>query len=104
MIRHISIFYLKEETTEAQAESVLELLKSVETRLEDVAAYHVGKDCMQRPPKGLPNLPKFGQLVQVIDFKTRQAAESYPGHPAHLATVEQAGPYIEKVAGIDFEI
>lgn len=71
MIRHISIFFLKENVSENEKAQALEALRHVGDGMDDVLDCQAGADCMERPPKGLPGLPEFGNLVQVIDFKTR---------------------------------
>lgn len=104
MIRHISIFFLKENVSENEKAQALEALRHVGDGMDDVLDCQAGADCMERPPKGLPGLPEFGNLVQVIDFKTREAAEGFASHPAHLKEMEQINAFVEKAAAADFEI
>ncbi len=101
MIRHISIFFLKEENKAEHKKLFLERLIQMEGKLDHVAAYQVGTDCMERPPKGIPGVPEFGDVVQVIDFADEAAALAYPDHPAHVSLAEDMGAYLEKVVAMD---
>lgn len=103
MVKHISIFYLKAENKEDNEALLLKYLAQMESKLEHICGYVSGKDCMQRPPKGITGLPMFGDAVQVIDFENRDSADDYPNHPAHRELMEKAGAMIENVAAIDIE-
>lgn len=47
--------------------------------------------------------PKFGDMVQVIDFADRKEAEQYPTHPAHQKLMQEIGYAVDKVVAIDVE-
>lgn len=104
MIRHISIFFLKENVTEEEKARALDAARHVGDGMDSILDCRAGADCMERPPKGLPGLPEFGDLVQVIDFKTREGAEGFASHPAHLKEMEQMDGLVAKVVAADFEI
>lgn len=104
MIRHISIFFFKEGIADFEKNRVCHIFKEMKKELSYIADYQVGSDCMPRPPKGIPGLPEFGHLVQVIDFLTEEAAAGYAMHPAHIKVSEAVDSYIEKVVAIDFEV
>lgn len=101
MVRHISIFFLKEENKADHQKLFIERLRQMESELERLAGYSVGTDCMERPPKGIPGVPEFGDFVQVIDFMEEADALAYPEHPAHVSLVKDMGEYLEKVVAID---
>lgn len=100
-IRHISIFFIKEE----MKTKLPELLETLTRCTENVAAeaYMTGVDCMPRPAERIPGLPEFGDVVQIIDFETRVEAEQYPAHPAHQKLMHEIGYAVEKVVAIDVE-
>lgn len=104
MVRHISVFFLKEDQKEENKKVLLERLQGMESSLTNIASYHAGADCMERPPKGVPGVPDFGDVVQVIDFLNEKEAADYVKHPAHLALVESMSVYLEKVVAIDVNI
>ena len=104
MVRHISIFFLKEEYKSTRMEYCLEQLRKMEQSLDHTAGYRVGADCMKRPPAGIPGVPEFGDLVQVIDFPEERFACIYAEHPAHIALTQAIGTYLEKVVAVDFRI
>ena len=101
MVRHISIFFLKKEKEKSW---VIEKLKELEHRLNEVSGYAVGLDCLERPTERTPELPEFGDIVQMIDFDTAEAATAYPNQPGHMKLMEEIGEYIEKVIAIDVAI
>lgn len=100
-IRHISIFFIKED----MKPKLPELMETLKTCTENVKAeaYMTGADCMPRPVEKIPGLPEFGDIVQVIDFENRAEAEQYPEHPAHRVLMKEIGSAIEKVVAIDVE-
>lgn len=104
MIRHISIFFLKEEGKTEHQKIFLERLTRMEPELGNIAGYTVGTDFMERPPKGEPNVPEFGDLVQVIDFVEEEDAFAYAGHAAHINLVTDMSMYLEKVVAIDIRL
>lgn len=104
MIRHISIFFLKDENKEKNIPELREKLVRLGGELTGVLAYHVGTHTGPKPPKGAPGAPEFGDLVQMIDFADAAAAGAYPGHPGHLALVEATGGYVERVVAMDVEL
>ncbi len=105
MIRHISVFFLKEEQREDKLPGFIEDLKEMGRKLEgDVATnYSCGANNMNRPPKGTPGIPEFGDAVQVFDFIRPEYAADYGHHPVHVAMAEATGSFIEKVVAIEFE-
>lgn len=100
-IRHISIFFIKEEM-KSKLPELLEILKTC-TENVNAASYMTGTDCMPRPAEKIPGLPEFGDMVQVIDFADRKEAEQYPAHPAHQKLMQEIGYAVEKVVAIDVE-
>lgn len=104
MVRHISIFYLKENLTENQVNYILDLLEQLQFNLDSVKDYQVGQNCMTLPQASTKNSPLFGNVAQVINFTTMEAAKAYPSHPAHLQLMTDISSYIKQVAVIDYII
>lgn len=103
MIRHISIFFLKEENKDENMEMMKIHLKELGRELKGVAAYTVGPHAGPKPPEG-PGVPEFGDLIQIIDFKTKEDAAAYPMHPGHQELMANTGAYIAKVVAMDVEL
>ncbi|WP_371296783.1 Dabb family protein [Ruminococcus sp.] len=101
MIRHISIFFIKEEM-KSKLPELLEILKTC-TENVNAASYMTGIDCMPRPAEKIAGLPEFGDMVQVIDFADRKEAEQYSAHPAHQKLMQEIGYAVDKVVAIDVE-
>lgn len=107
MIRHISIFYLKKENAalyQKQAKELVTLLKKMPEDIPETAHSTVEMNLII-PPQELPEGgPLFGDVVQMIDFADREAADRYPSHPAHIRMMQITDGWIDHVAAIDFEI
>lgn len=107
MIRHISIFFFREEQKEANMQSFEKRLEAMEAELERPEGYQVGRDCMERPPReqqGVQGIPEFGDLVQIIDFACEEDAVSYVDHPAHVSLLRDFGDTLEKVVAFDLRV
>lgn len=103
MIRHISIFFLKEEKKDANIKEMKAHLEELGRELTGAVAYTVGIHAGPRPAKG-PGVPEFGDLIQIVDFKTKEDAAAYPLHPGHRKLMEETDAYIEKVVAMDVEL
>lgn len=104
MIRHISVFFFKKDTSEESKEMVENLMEELGNKLNGVRSYAVGKNCANMPPKGMPGVPEFGDFVQVIDFDDSEMANSYAFNSEHLEVVKRTSEFFEKVVAIDFEL
>lgn len=109
MIRHISVFFVKEKM-KSQME---ELVKQTQIWSEQAGAktWAVGVNCMPKPPAEIAesdiqssDLPLFGDFAQILDFEDEDAASAYPHHPAHRSLMKAIGTSIEKVVAIDIVI
>lgn len=102
MIRHISLFFIKEKKKN-EKESLKKALEAC-TKKVGADAYVVGEDYMERPVRHMQGMPEFGDFIQIIDFPDEKNASEYPNHPAHLELMEKIGDAIEKVAAIDIRM
>lgn len=109
MIRHISIFTFSDEPTNGKTKA--ENIAAVRAYLERVPALY---PAMTRQTVGTalgsgPNPPDdapvlFGDLVQIADYDTPEAAQGYAPSKAHRELVELTAPMMKKVTAIDFEL
>lgn len=97
MFRHVSVFTLKDIT---QKEAFVKLLKEVGDQSENIIGNEVGVN-IGKGPKGAG--PAFGDVIQIIDFATKEELEAYPASPAHQKILKE-GPVMDKVTAIDYEI
>ena len=104
MIRHISIFFLKDGVTKEEKGHVEIALGELKNELTGIADYRTGTNCLPPPPLGAANAPRFGDLVQVIDFVSREEAKNYPGHSGHRKLLEATSAYMKEVIAVDFEL
>lgn len=105
MIRHISVFIFHN-TPEKQAH-----IDKVRTYLETIPALYpdIVRQTIAVPAAPTPELPddapiQFGDLIQVADFSSPEAAAGYPSSKAHIGLTECSGPYMKKVVAIDYVI
>lgn len=97
MYRHISIFTLKDKN---EIQSLKDLLEEVGS-CPLIVNNHVGLN-MTLLPDGEKG-PNFGDVIQTIDFHTKEDLDKYPTSKEHLKLFHE-GPEMEKVTAIDFEI
>lgn len=96
MFRHISIFTLKNKN---EIDDLVEMLNEV-GKCSLIARNHVGVNFTKLPEgeKG----PDFGDVIQMVDFATKENLERYPLSQEHLKLFHD-GPEMEKVTAIDYE-
>ena len=102
MIRHISVFFVREDK-KSQIEDLVRQTR-IWSEQAGAKAWTVGASCMPPPEKVMPGMPMFGDFAQVLDFEDADMAAAYPHHPAHKALMESIGAAIENVVAIDFEM
>lgn len=97
MIRHISIFTLK---NKEEINNYIELLQNIGKECKLIAHSEVGINITKDVEvKG----PDFGDVIQIIDFNTKADLDSYPTSKEHMYLFNH-GPKMIKVTAIDYEI
>ena len=97
MLRHISIFTLKDKK---EIGNLIELLNDVGTNCNLILNSQVGTNITKVELDG--NGPDFGDVIQIIDFKNHDDLNAYPISKEHLNLFEN-GPEMIKVTAIDYE-
>lgn len=97
MIRHVSVFTLK---NKEEIPAFMHLLEEVGQTCPLIVSSQIGTN-ITHLPEGVPG-PKFGDVIQIIDFNTKKDADNYPQSKEHLKRVEQ-GPIMQEVTAIDFK-
>ena len=108
MIRHISIFKFKE--TGDNGKGKAENIETVRAYLEKLPALYPAMAACQvgvavqgdAPPLPDGAGPVFGDLVQISDYDTPEAAAGFPPSKAHMDLVTLSDPMLESVTAIDF--
>lgn len=106
MIRHISIFFLKEGKDGKKDENInrmVELLNEVEKKMPRLNDYMVGKNVAQFLPEEVVNGPEFGDVVQIIDFPNDEQAKAYVFQPVHEELQQKSNDIVEKVVVFDLK-
>lgn len=108
MYRHISIFKLMDQPTNGKTKeenltAIRAYLETIPEMLPTVAASTVGVNFTLMPPMPDDAPVMFGDLVQIIDFATREDCDAYAPSAAHGGLVALSDGAMKKVVGIDFE-
>lgn len=105
MIRHISIFTFRD-TPDKQKH-----IEAVRAYLETIPSLYsaIKHQVVRCPAADVPSLPDnapvmFGDLIQVADFDTLEAANGYPVSEAHIKLSEFSTPMLKKVTTIDYDV
>ena len=109
MVRHISVFTFLDHPTNGKTKE--ENIQAVKAYLEKVPGLFpaMKNQVIGETLGGTPPLPDdapvmFGDLVQMADYDTEEAAASYPPSKVHMDLVEFSTPMLKKVTAIDFHI
>lgn len=94
MYRHISIFTLKDKS---ETEHFVSMLQEV-GKNPAVISNEIGVNLTKIEKEG----PAFGDVVQVIDFETKEDLDAYPASKEHMRLL-QDGPEMLQVSAIDYE-
>lgn len=97
MYRHISIFTLEDKS---KIQDLVLMLKEVGT-CPLIVKNHVGVN-LTKLPEGEKG-PEFGDVIQTIDFNSKEDLDKYPASKEHLKLFHE-GPEMKKVSAIDFEV
>ena len=95
MIRHVSVFTLKDKS---QINNFIELLKEID-KCPLVVNNQFGVNITNTIKDG----PDFGDVIQLIDFNSQEELDAYPTSQAHLKLINE-GPEMEKVTAIDYRL
>lgn len=98
MFRHISVFTLE---NKEEIDTLVKQLQDVE-QCPLIVKGEVGVNVTFLPEEGLEG-PDFGDVVQIIDFATKEDLEAYPSSKEHLKLFKE-GPVMKKVSAIDYEM
>lgn len=96
MIAHHVLFWLKDDTTEAQKEAFLGGLKSLEN-IEVVKSYHVGTPA----PIERAVVDTTYTFSLILFFEDLAAHDVYQVHPIHKSFLEEFRVFFEKVVIYD---
>lgn len=96
MFRHISIFTLE---NKKEINRFVNLLNEVE-KCPLIARQQVGIHFAEIPTGEMG--PDFGDVVQIIDFETKEDLDLYPSSKEHTKLFQE-GPKMKKVTAIDYE-
>ncbi len=98
MYRHISVFKLE---NKEEIEELLAWLERVGKECPLIAASIVRKNISEAPGDG-PG-PDFGDVVQIVDFASKEDLDAYPASKEHV-NLAMNGPKNSKVTVIDFQV
>lgn len=97
MFRHISVFTLKDKN---EIDKLVELLNEV-GKCSLIINNDIGINITNTPNEGKG--PDFGDVIQMIDFGTKEDLDKYPVSKEHLKLFHE-GPEMEKVTAVDYKL
>ena len=97
MIRHISIFTLKDKN---DLERVYEYVEECGEKLQ-CSSYRVYRFFGFQPPV---DMPVYGDIMQEIVFETEEQAAAYPDDPAHIELSKKTENLFCFVTAFDCEV
>lgn len=95
VVEHIVIFKLKQESTEAEKEELIQRLRGLKGKVEGMIDLSAGESFTDRHQGYSVGL--------VVRFENREALERYGPHPAHVPVVEYVRQVCEDVIAVDYE-
>lgn len=114
MYRHISIYKLKAPVTTDDKVRFVGYLEEATASCELVVASEVGvaeqmagEDAARDGVAFAPSpegAPLFGDIVQIVDFATRDDADAYPAHSAHRELFAKTSALVDRVFAIDYPL
>ncbi len=108
MVKHISVFFIKEQANgnskKENIEYIKDLLNAIPDKMDKIVNCIVGKNIAETPDLGIKEGPEFGDLIQILDFETFEDAKAYPTHVSHIDLLIKTKDLMEKVVAIDIEI
>lgn len=100
MVKHIILWQLKDELSDAERTAVKAGIKA---GLEGLAGQIPGLVSISVQTEGLPS--STADLMLDSAFESPEALQVYASHPAHLAVVNgKVRPYTKSRACLDFEV
>jgi hypothetical protein len=94
-VRHIVMFRFKPETTEAEREAFLTMLRELPSRISEIIDFEAGRDILR--------LPRSFDMALVASYADLAALDRYAKHEAHLPVIERSRQICEQVASVDYE-
>jgi hypothetical protein len=94
-IRHIVIFRFKAETSEADREAFLTMLRALPSRISEIIDFEAGRDVL--------HLPRSFDLALIASYADLAALDRYAKHEAHLPVIERSRQICEQVVSVDYE-
>lgn len=96
MIKHISVFTLKDKSKINQFKKMLE---EVGHECPLIIKSEIGCNISKQPTVG----PHFGDVIQIVEFKNEEDLNAYPASKEHQRLLKE-GPEMETVTAIDYHI
>lgn len=94
MIKHVSVFTLKEKS---KINKFVEMLEEVGKSCSLIVRSEVGVNMSEQPKVG----PHFGDIIQIIEFNNEEDLIAYPTSKEHQKLLVE-GPEMETVTAIDY--
>jgi hypothetical protein len=103
MMKHVSVFKLKEEyRKEELIEEIAAHLKQIPEKTPEIISSEIGIKPFPMPTESPDGHVEFYDLIQIIGFEDEKGCMSYPMSQGHQEFLAWSSEYFEKVIGIDY--
>ncbi|MEM7373927.1 MAG: Dabb family protein [Bacteroidota bacterium] len=96
LLRHVVMFKFKDESSEADVQSVIDAFAALPEKIPSIHAFEWGTD---NSPEGLQD--GFTHCF-FLSFKSEEDRATYLPHPDHKAFGKVLGPHLDKVLVVDY--
>ena len=96
MIRHIVMYWLKENKNETLMQETVDRFLSMKGKIPGLLSIEAGRDIL--------GSPRSCDLCLCTVFESMEALEAYRKHPVHLPVQAHMHAVMERSASADFEV
>ncbi|MBK9315788.1 MAG: Dabb family protein [Acidobacteria bacterium] len=95
MIRHIVLFKYKDETSQADRDAFLAMLRELPSKIEEIVDFEAGHDVV--------HAARSFDAALVASYADLDALDRYARHEDHLPVVNRAKEICHQVVAVDYE-
>jgi len=105
MMKHVSVFRLKEEFRRPEIIAQLaEQLRALPGEIPSITNCEIGVKPMAMPTESPDGHVQFYDLIQIITFASPEDCAAYPATKGHQNFLNASSPYMAEVVAIDYEM
>jgi hypothetical protein len=95
MIKHVVFFKFKPESTKAERQEALDLLRSLPDKIDLIRSFEVGEDLL--------GTPRSWDAVLIATYDDLDALDKYQRHDDHVPVVMKMKTLCDDIGSVDYE-